>query len=203
MDKLLAVVMAAANASVWALVTRWERPGRSADYRIRLRAPRLMWLAFDAGLYGCLVYPVLVVIAPRRTVDGWGNWSLGRDGPLCTAGLVIWLLGVAGLLWSSRVMGRHLAIVGLAEDHELVTVGPYRYVRHPVYASLAALAGGNALVFRSYLALGLWLLLVASGRWWANAEERLLASSEAFGKTYEDYARRTGRFLPRLRFPLA
>jgi protein-S-isoprenylcysteine O-methyltransferase Ste14 len=104
---------------------------------------------------------------------------------------------MAVLLWSSRVMGRHLAIEGLAEDHELVTHGPYRYVRHPVYASFAAIAIGTALVFRSFVLLGLSVMLAVTEQWWANTEERLLGSSEGFGEVYSTYAARTGRFLPR------
>jgi protein-S-isoprenylcysteine O-methyltransferase Ste14 len=50
--------------------------------------------------------------------------------------------------------------------------------------------------------LGLSVMLMVTGRWWANAEERLLASAEGFGDVYRTYAARTGRFFPRLRRPL-
>ena len=66
----------------------------------------------------------------------------------------------------------------------------------------AAIAIGTALVFRSYVLLGLSVMLMVTGRWWANAEERLLASAEGFGDVYRTYAARTGRFFPRLRRPL-
>lgn len=98
-------------------------------------------------------------------------------------------------------MGRHMAIDGVAEDHDLVTHGPYRYVRHPIYASLAAIALGTALVFRSFVVLGLSVMLMVSGRWWANAEESLLGSADGFGDVYRTYAARTGRFFPRLKTP--
>jgi len=68
-----------------------------------------------------------------------------------------------------------------------------------VYVSFAAIAIGTALVFRSYVVLGLSVILMVTGRWWADAEERLLASSDGFGDTYRAYAARTGRFFPRLR----
>ena len=111
----------------------------------------------------------------------------------------MWLLGIAVLLWASRVMGGYLAIEGLTPAHELVTRGPYRYVRHPVYASFMAIGAGTALVFRSYLLLGPFVLLVTTGLWWVRAEERLLASHDGFGDAYRAYAARTGRLLPRLR----
>ena len=201
MVRLLAALMAAVHASAWVLVSRWERRGNGAQHRVKLRAPRLIRLGFDVALYTSLVYHVFVVIAPRWTYEGWGTWRSSIDAALRAGGLVLWMLGVAVLLWASWVMGRHLAIDGLAEDHELVTHGPYRYLRHPVYVSFAAIAIGTALVFRSYVLLGLSVMLMVTGRWWANAEERLLASTEGFGDVYRTYAARTGRFFPRLRRP--
>lgn len=201
MVRMLAVLMAAVHVSAWVLVSRWERPGKEAQHRVRLRPPRLIRLGFDVGLYASLLYPVLVAIAPRWTYEGWGTWSSSVDGALQAGGLVLWLLGVALLLWASWVMRRYLAVDGLAADHELVTHGPYRYLRHPVYVSFAGIATGTALVFLSYIVLALSLVLMVTGRWWAVAEERLLASTGGFGDAYRTYAARTGRFLPRLRRP--
>jgi protein-S-isoprenylcysteine O-methyltransferase Ste14 len=198
MVRTTAALMTAVTASIWILVSRWERPGRRAQHRVRLHSPPLVRLG-DASLYIALVYPLLVVIAPSWTYDGWANWSSSMDAVLQGAGLVLWVVGMAGVVWASRVMGRQLAINGLADDHELVTRGPYRYVRHPVYAAFAAIAIGTALVFRSYVVLGLSAMVVVAGRWWASAEEGLLASSEGFGDAYGTYAARTGRFVPRLR----
>jgi protein-S-isoprenylcysteine O-methyltransferase Ste14 len=199
MVRLLAALMAAVAASVGILVSHWERPGKAAQHRVRLRPPRVFRLGFDVSLYVSFVYPLLVLIAPRWTYRGWANWRTRSHPALQAGGLVLWMNGVAVLLWASWVMGRHLAIDGLAEDHELVTHGPYRHLRHPVYASFAAIAVGTALVFRSFFLLGLSAVLVITGLWWANAEERLLASSEGFGDVYRAYAARTGRFFPRLR----
>ena len=199
MIQRLAGSMAVVVASAWILASRWEQPGRGAEHRVRLRAPRLVGLGFNASLFAQLLYPLLVVIAPGRTYRGLANWSSSAAAPAQAAGLVIWLLGITVLLWASRVMGGYLAIEGLAPGHELVTRGPYRYVRHPVYASSMAIAAGTALVFRSYLLLGSFVVLVATGLWWAGAEERLLASHEGFGDAYRSYAARTGRLLPALR----
>ena len=199
MIRLLAASMGIVVAAVWLLISRWERPGRGAKHRVRLRAPRLVGLGFDGSLLAQLLYPLLVAIAPGWAYKGRANWSSSFDVPVQSAGLVVWVLGITVLLWAARVMGRHLAVEGLASEHELVTSGPYRYVRHPVYASFIAIAAGTALVFRSYLLLGLFLMLAATSFWWANAEEKLLASHDGFGDAYRAYAAGTGRLLPRFK----
>jgi protein-S-isoprenylcysteine O-methyltransferase Ste14 len=56
-------------------------------------------------------------------------------------------------------------------------------------------------VFRSYLLVGVAVVWVAVTKWWAAAEEELLASPQGFGDGYLAYAGRTGRFLPKLRQP--
>ena len=198
MVRFLAALMAAANASAWVVVSRWESRGKRAKQRFKLRPPRLIEWGFNVALYSSLIYPVLVLVAPHWTVQGRGNWSSRQDAALRGSGLIAWMLGMAVVLWASRVLGPHLAVDGLVEDHKLVTHGPYRYVRHPVYAGFATIAIGTALVFRSYVLLGRAVLLMVTGRWWASAEEILLASSEGFGGVYRTYAARTGRFLPRL-----
>lgn len=87
-----------------------------------------------------------------------------------------------------------------AADHRLVTDGPYRHVRHPIYTAMMAAAVGTALVFQSYL-LGVAGLSIVTHLWWARAEERLLSSPEGLGDAYRTYAQRTGRLLPKVRRP--
>ena len=104
MVRLLAALMAAVHVSAWVLASRWESPGKGARHRVKLVAPRLIRLGFDVGLYTSLIYPVFVVVVPRWTYEGWGNWSSNIDGALQAGGFVLWILGVAVLLWASWVI---------------------------------------------------------------------------------------------------
>jgi protein-S-isoprenylcysteine O-methyltransferase Ste14 len=78
----------------------------------------------------------------------------------------------------------------------LVVDGPYRWVRHPFYLAFGILVIANTLVTSN------WFVGLASGAAFASIvartriEERLLIAR--FGTQYEEYMRRTGRFLPRL-----
>lgn len=197
--QIVAVLMVAANGALWVLVSRWERPGRSARLQATLRPPALIGWGGDLAQVLPLVYPVVVVIAPGWAYDGWLNWSSRLDLPLQVIGLGLWALGVTVVVWAGRVLGRYMSVEGLTVDHELVTSGPYRHVRHPVYTAFTAIAVGTGLAFRSYLLMGFAAVWLAAAAWWVAAEEKLLASPQGFGDGYRAYARRTGRFLPRLR----
>ena len=77
----------------------------------------------------------------------------------------------------------------------LITSGPYRLVRHPIYLGISLLALGEALAFGSWPAC----LVVLSGIvptfvWRAQAEETLLM--RAFGERYEHYRQRTKMIIP-------
>jgi protein-S-isoprenylcysteine O-methyltransferase Ste14 len=196
--RLLAALMAALHGVMWVLVSRWERPGRSAQLRVRISPPPLLGWGGDWAQITPLVYPVLVVVAPGWSYAGWLNWSSGVDLSLQAVGLVIWAVGASVVVWAAWTLGRHLAVDGLTVDHELIVHGPYRYVRHPVYGSFTAIAVGTALCFRSYLLVAVAVTWVTATHWWAAAEEGLLTSPEGFGDAYRRYADRTGRFLPRL-----
>lgn len=197
--QILAALMTAAHAVVWTLASRWERPGRDARLRAKLNPPPVIGRGGDLAQIAPLLYPILVVIAPGWGYDGWLNWSSGIDPLLQGIGLGLWAVGMAVVVWAARILGRYMSVDGVTVDHELVTSGPYRYVRHPVYGSFTAIAAGVSLLFRSYLmavVAAVWVVVTA---WWATAEEQLLTSPEGLGDAYRTYAERTGRFLPRLR----
>jgi protein-S-isoprenylcysteine O-methyltransferase Ste14 len=201
--QLLAVLMTVVNGAMWALVSRWERPGRTARMRAKLQPPAFIRWGGNLTQVVPLLYPVVVVVAPGWGYDGLLNWSSGIDLVLQGIGLGLWVMGVSVVVWAGRVLGRYMSADGLTVDHELVTSGPYRSVRHPVYTCFTAIAVGTGLVFRSYLLLGSAVVWVAATKWWVAAEEELLASPQGFGDGYLAYTERAGQFLPKLRHPRA
>ena len=112
------------------------------------------------------------------------------------AGLVVLALGVAVRQWSHLTLGRfHQGVVTVHDEHEVVTTGPYRWVRHPMYA-------GSAVAFLGVgLALGTWpgLALCFLGTLPAmlrriHVEERVLRGS--LGEAYGAYADGRKRLVP-------
>jgi protein-S-isoprenylcysteine O-methyltransferase Ste14 len=82
-------------------------------------------------------------------------------------------------------------------DHKLVTHGPYRWVRHPMYTALFLMGLGWLLLTGNWFIGGLLMaaiLLLVLVR--VDREEALL--TETFGDAYVAYMQKTGRFLPLL-----
>jgi len=77
----------------------------------------------------------------------------------------------------------------------LITTGPYRLVRHPIYLGLAQLALGQALAFSSWLALlVVFFGVVPTFAWRARAEETVLGRT--FGESYALYRKQTKMIIP-------
>jgi protein-S-isoprenylcysteine O-methyltransferase Ste14 len=114
------------------------------------------------------------------------------------SGCLVALSGAAIVLRSRAALGPAWSLVPKADqDTGLVTTGPYRLVRHPIYLGLALLAVGQALAFASWPALAIALAgIVPTFAWRARAEESLL--SRTFGERYAVYRRRTKMIIPHL-----
>jgi protein-S-isoprenylcysteine O-methyltransferase Ste14 len=115
------------------------------------------------------------------------------------AALVFYGTSAVLFWWAVSITRRKLAACGQSSvSHEVVTAGPYRYIRHPFYAAynLTWLAG--------FAATGWWPLAVSAAvmaavyERAAREEERGFSASAMAGE-YGAYKARTGKYLPRLR----
>jgi protein-S-isoprenylcysteine O-methyltransferase Ste14 len=109
-------------------------------------------------------------------------------GALVVAGFVLTLA-------SARLFARHgTAIKPFERSSALVTSGPYRFTRNPMYVGLVAMLAGLALLLEALSAL----LVVPIFAWivatrFIAVEERMLA--ERFGTAYAEYRARVRRWL--------
>ena len=86
------------------------------------------------------------------------------------------------------------SLLGLERTTTLVTVGAYRYIRHPLYSSLLFLTWGALLKSPSWAAVG--LATVATGLLTATARAEEAENIRYFGAAYREYMARTRMFIP-------
>jgi protein-S-isoprenylcysteine O-methyltransferase Ste14 len=104
---------------------------------------------------------------------------------------------VAGclLVWTLVNLGKNLTdTVVTRKAHTLVTVGPYRWVRHPFYDAVGLAVLANSLVAANWFLLATGALLVTMMVIRTRTEEKHLLAR--FGDSYRSYMERTGRFFP-------
>jgi protein-S-isoprenylcysteine O-methyltransferase Ste14 len=72
------------------------------------------------------------------------------------AGLVLFILGISLVFWSGLTLGRlYSGEVTIQKDHQLITNGLYRYIRHPRYLGGVILSISLSLIFSSWIGLAL------------------------------------------------
>ncbi len=112
-------------------------------------------------------------------------------GPM---GAILCAIGIVFAIWARRTIGRNWGMpMSLQEEHELVTTGPYAWVRHPIYTGILLAMIGTALVD----GVGAFLILVIFGVYFtysATREEKLMLAQ--FPKQYPEYMARTKRLSP-------
>jgi protein-S-isoprenylcysteine O-methyltransferase Ste14 len=101
-------------------------------------------------------------------------------------------------IWSHRTLGRNWSpVLEIRKGHTLVTEGPYRFIRNPMYAAIfligigVSLLSANWTVALSYMlpAISLYLIRISD-------EEKMM--TEQFGDDYREYMESTRRLVPKL-----
>jgi len=126
------------------------------------------------------------VAAPARVRALW------RPQPLAGAAVIV--AGAALVGWTMRVFRSWRFQARIDAGHRLSTDGPFRWVRHPIYAALDLVALGTLLWIPSLWTAAALMLMAAIGDVRARAEERLLLA--AFRDSYRQYAAKVRRFVP-------
>lgn len=100
------------------------------------------------------------------------------------------------LIWAVRTLGQHFNLTAqLLEGHRLVTEGPYRWVRHPIYTAMMGLLLATGLSISQPLGLALGLVIYIVGTIIRiRIEDQLLC--EAFGQEFNDFAKRVPAVIP-------
>jgi protein-S-isoprenylcysteine O-methyltransferase Ste14 len=166
---------------------------------VRESSPLLTRNGGDAQRLGALIpYEVVtffLYLLAGRTL-AWAAMPLPASLRWAGAGLGITALAL--FAWVHRSLGANYSwLLRVRAQHTLITDGPYRWVRHPMYSAFYLLHIAVALLTANAFLAFTWLgglTLVVARR--VRDEEAMLI--EAFGAEYEQYMERTARFFPRM-----
>ena len=137
---------------------------------------------------------VLVYVLLRFQI---GNFSVSYL-PLVILGLVVLIFGSFFNVWGRRYLGKNWANqIKIYSNHSLVRSGPYRIVRHPLYASLIWMFYAVSLIYSSWSTfLATSFIFVPFMYYRAKQEEKLL--SKSFPE-YKDFRKEIGMFFPKIK----
>jgi protein-S-isoprenylcysteine O-methyltransferase Ste14 len=125
-----------------------------------------------------------------------GHGAVWQAAFLVATALLAWW-SVWAVVGAVRALGKQWSLQArVLEDHELITAGPFRRVRHPIYSAMIAMLVASGLAVGEWRTLAAGLALELAGTWIrVRGEERLLRG--AFGARYDEYAARVPALVPR------
>jgi protein-S-isoprenylcysteine O-methyltransferase Ste14 len=170
-----------------------KRIKRSPNLKPKGLQERLLWLGWMIVILGWIFQPIL--ISQGFSAPGF------QIKPACTppwtffTGTALTILGYAATLWCYAAMGNAWRIgVDRNEKTELITSGPYHWIRHPIYSFQSLMLLGVIFLLPSLASLFFFLLHLVCVRLKSNDEESYLLITH--GQLYKDYQGKTGRLIP-------
>lgn len=140
-----------------------------------------MWL----GVLVYMIYPPAMSWS-SLTLPIWCRW-LGASLAMISLPLLYWVMSSIGTNITDTV--------AIRQEHQLVTHGPYKWVRHPFYSVTALYVCGIGLLISNWFIgttaiLGLFFIIMR-----LPIEEQKL--EQKFGNAYQEYKERSGKFFPK------
>lgn len=115
---------------------------------------------------------------------------------LAISGTIIIVIGLAFRIWAIRKLGKFFEpVVVIKKDQLIIKTGPYKYIRHPAYASGYLSFIGCGIALGNWFGLILIMMLVFIGFYYRiKQEEKILL--QGFGNEYRTYIKSTKKLIP-------
>ena len=175
--------------------------GRSPNLKPRGSKERLLWLGWFIVIATWILQPLFIKSgsgSSRLWTLDFGLWtSLLSPLTLVTGSLLV-IAGYACTIWCYRAMGDAWRIgVNKKEKNELIPLGPYRLIRHPIYGFQIVMLLGAFLLLPTILSLAILVFHFVCVLIKATDEEAYLLTIH--GNSYKTYLSHTGRLFPKMK----
>jgi len=171
-----------------------RRANRETGEEVRYGKDEVKWSLWVRTIGAILFYVSMMLFLIYPPLINWAQ--IGLPLWLRWTGIGLMVIAIPLIFWMFRTLDTNVSpTVVTREQHTLVTTGPYRWIRHPLYTFATINFMGVILVAANW-----FMLITAMVALWALhmrtplEEQRLL---EAFGEEYRIYMGRTGRYLPK------
>ena len=152
-------------------------------------------LVFLIG-FAIVVLPLVYVFTGwldyfNMNLPEWSRW----------VGVASLLFGLILLWWVHKTLGENWSpVLEIREEHDLITEGPYKYMRHPMHTFFWIWVIGQWLVLSNWfvgiIGVAPWAILYFTR---VESEEEMMMKT--FGEKYKNYMKTTRRLLPKWRLP--
>ena len=157
-----------------------------------------LWLTFRALLWAVILPGIVAFYVPWRYF-GLASLTINAGEPVQLLGLLMLIPGAVLLMLCIYEFARwgRGTLSPLDPPRVLVVRGLYRWVRNPMYLSVALIVFGEVLLARSTALLVYWAMWFLAVNIFVIAYEEP-ALARQFGPSYEAYVKTVGRWIPRL-----
>jgi protein-S-isoprenylcysteine O-methyltransferase Ste14 len=117
------------------------------------------WLTATLGILALLNFGAILAYLVNPQLLQWGEFLVAV--PIRWIAILASCLGVAGEIRAAVSLGASYSpLLRVAEERVVVTAGPYRWIRHPLYAFALPLMAGCAVAARSWFILATAMVLI-------------------------------------------
>lgn len=158
-----------------------------------------MLVLMRAATYATLFIGLVLVFLPARVLSWSGIARPIETGVVQVIGMTLAVTGAALAIWcvlAFALIGRGTP-APFDPPRRLVTQGPYRFVRNPMYIGAGFALAGAALFYHSFYLLGYTVLYFLATHLFAVLYEEPTLKRN-FGQEYTEYCQTVRRWLPRL-----
>jgi protein-S-isoprenylcysteine O-methyltransferase len=173
----------------WFLMEMWILSRDRRGFKGRT-ADRGSFLGFVIGIPTALV---VAFSAPTR----FPEWTITVGWPaVFWIGIAMVWAGMAFRLWAVLTLGAFFRTSVVVQDgHQLVTAGPYRWLRHPSYTGVIVTMSGLGLAQDNWVSLAAMSILPTLAiAYRIHTEERAL--TEKFGEAYQEFRKTHSAVIP-------
>jgi protein-S-isoprenylcysteine O-methyltransferase Ste14 len=151
---------------------------------------RFRWVIIGIVIAVLLFTKVFGLSIPFLTIS-----LISHSELLSVASVILVIIGLVIALLARRMLaGNWSKDVDVKVDHELITSGIYRYVRHPIYTGVLLMGLGSVLLVGTTSVFLIFLAML--GFFWFKARREEILLTKHFPKEYPEYKRHTKALIP-------